>query len=62
MSDEQPSESEPSKTETGYLLGDGLFTRWHNTFRALTGEMTREGQLQWKRDMDDRNEQSDIEK
>ncbi|KAI4158706.1 MAG: hypothetical protein LQ342_007227 [Letrouitia transgressa] len=62
MSDEQPPGPELSNRETGYIPGDGLFTRWHNTFRALTGHMTREGQLQWKRDMDDRNEQSDIEK
>jgi len=60
MSDDE-SNTEP-KTETGFIPGDDSWTRWRNTFTLLSGGMSPEGRMQYRKARDDRYEEADIKR
>ena len=58
-------EGEPQKPnvhDTGFVPGDGIWTRWQNAVNLVTGRLTPEGKAQYKKARDDRYEKSDCEK
>ena len=58
MSDDQPPSTTPSSSstssETGYTFTSDPWIRWRNTFRYLTGQLTPEGNRQYKQGRDER--------
>lgn len=58
MSDDQPpsntSSSSSASSETGYNFTSDPWIRWRNTFRYLTGQLTEEGNRQYKQGRDER--------
>ena len=52
----------PNARDTGFLLGDDIWTRWKNSVSLVTGRLTPEGKAQYKEARDDRYEKSDCEK
>ena len=57
--DTSDHENEPPAANTGYTPGWDLGTRFRNTFNYMMGNMTVQGQTQWLRDTDIRNELKD---
>ncbi|KAI9780075.1 MAG: Mitochondrial inner membrane protease atp23 [Geoglossum umbratile] len=45
--------------DTGYRPGNDSFSKWHNVFSILTGQMTPEGREQYRLARDLRNEEAD---
>ncbi|KAL8686182.1 MAG: hypothetical protein Q9218_007287 [Villophora microphyllina] len=59
MSEEEASPTPEQQQDTGYDPSDHWTAGWGNAFRQVTGRVTNEGQKQWKKDRDDRNEERD---
>jgi len=61
MSDHE-SGTEPKTKDTGFIPGDDSWTRWRNTFTLLSGGMSPEGRMQYRKARDDRYEEADIKR
>jgi len=61
MSDDE-SKTELKTKDTGFLSGDDSWTRWRNTFTLLSGGMSAEGRMQYRKARDDRYEEADIKR
>ena len=67
MSDDQTpsttsSSSSTSSSETGYTFTSDPWIRWRNTFRYLTGQLTPEGNRQYKQGRDERYAEADCKR
>lgn len=61
MSDHESS-TEPKTQDTGFIPGDDSWTRWRNAFTLLSGGMSPEGRMQYRKARDDRYEEADIKR
>ena len=48
--------------DTGYIFTNDPWIRWRNTYRYLTGQLTEEGERQYKQGRDARYETADCER
>ena len=48
--------------DTGYTFTNDAWIRWRNTYRYLTGQLTEEGERQYKQGRDTRYETEDCER
>lgn len=44
----------PNSQDTGYTFTDDPWIRWRNTFRYVTGQLTEEGNRQYRKGRNDR--------
>ncbi|KAI4230442.1 MAG: hypothetical protein L6R36_000071 [Xanthoria steineri] len=62
MSDDKASPSPNSHEDSGFVPGDDFTAQWINYFRLVFGRMTDDGERQWKKARDLRNEATDCAK